>query len=206
MEPKEKIIVTATHMLAEYGVRSIKMDDIASELGMSKRTIYENFTDKKELICACVNHLIEENMKLEDQALKRSKGVIDELFNLLETYDADKLVTAKISYQIQKYYPEIYREYYLNHNKTASSKIRDRLERGIKEGVILNDLNVEFTVYVMIETIGSIMMRTERNFATQLTVMESFKYMIIFFFRGVATQKGIEEIDKKMEARKNNKK
>lgn len=198
MDPRQKVIITVARIISDYGVKGLKIDEIASELGMSKRTIYENFKDKKDIIAACVDYMVEQRMKREDEILKNSHGVVDEIFNIIDSYDTDTLINGKIAFQVMKYYPEIHAKHYERQNESVRARITDRVVRGIEEGVFLKAINVDFSVYLMMETMDVVISRASATKTMNVSVLESFKYVVIYFFRGISTSKGVQEIDRRM--------
>lgn len=195
MGVKAKIVASASHLLIDFGVRGVTMDEVAANLGMSKRTLYEHFKDKKELIAACVEHMTVEQECSEEHILEGSETVIDELFLLFSHMDEDFNKRGKLAFEIKKYYPDIYEKIYIDHYSASYARMKSWLEKGIQQGLILADLDIDLTVYVMMETINNLALRPERVIATNLSLIESFKYVIVYFFRGISTNKGVELID-----------
>lgn len=199
MEIRDKIIQASSTLFINNGLKSVTMDDVASSIGISKRTIYETFKDKRELICATVDFFIESQQCQTKKIAKEAENLVEELFSLFELMDENFSRRGRISLEVRKYYPEIFQQHYIKHYEDAASDLRARLERGISQGIILANTNVNFAVYVIMETINNLMISPEKiAVSTQVLVPDAFKYVIIYFFRGISTQKGIDMIDKKI--------
>lgn len=199
MTPKEKIIVASTDLFLINGIKGITMDDVSSNVGMSKRTIYEHFENKRELISACVDHIHQQQEQMTDELVNKDRGVIDELFLLIEPIDRNTARQQKFNSDIKRYYPDIFEARYIKHYATAISKLRDRIQRGINEGVVLPSTNLDFSAYVIMEILYGLVSRPEGVVPTRFSINESMKYVIIFFFRGISTAKGMALIDEKLE-------
>lgn len=199
MTPKEKIIAASTDLFLINGIKGITMDDVSSNVGMSKRTIYEHFENKRELISACVDHIHQQQEQMTDELVNKDQGVIDELFLLIEPIDRNTARQQKFNSDIKRYYPEIFEARYIKHYATAISKLRDRIQRGINEGVVLPSTNLDFSAYVIMEILYGLVSRPEGVVPTRFSINESMKYVIIFFFRGISTAKGMALIDEKLE-------
>lgn len=195
MDIKEKIVASASQLLMDFGVRGVTMDEVAANLGMSKRTLYEHFKDKRELVAACVEHMVVQQECYQGHILEGSETVIDELFLLFKHVDEDFNKRGKLSFEIKKYYPDIYEKIYIDHYNDSYNKMKTWLEKGVEQQLILSDIDIDLTVYVMIETINNLALRPERIIATNFSLIDSFKYVIVYFFRGIATNKGVELID-----------
>src|SRR4029078_5758418 len=80
MEPKERILVKSHELFNRYGIRSVSMDDIAAQLGMSKKTLYQYYTDKDELVNAVFDIILSVNKNNCTECIKKGETAIHELF------------------------------------------------------------------------------------------------------------------------------
>lgn len=108
-----------------------------------------------------------------------------------------------MSFEIKKYYPDIYDRAYKQHYETSYKRMKEWLAKGVEQQLILPDIDIDLTVYVITETINNLALRPERITVTNLSLIESFKYVIIYFFRGISTSKGVELIDALISKEKN---
>jgi AcrR family transcriptional regulator len=193
---KGRIITHAATLFAKNGCKSITMDDIANSMGISKRTIYENFTDKEALLDACLHYFFEHREFDVKQILQSSENIIAAIFNLLDN-------TSKIFYHlqfnflndIQKYYPETY------HNKVKAFQKQyientDRLLRkGIIDGIVRKDVNTAIMAAFISEV--SVLVLHRDVFADydfdKKAVMQACMSCIT---RGMFTEKGVRILDK----------
>ena len=139
---KQKILESAGKLILKYGVKSMTMDDIARELGISKKTLYLYVEDKNDLI----KQVIELDMKLDHDAIcsivDRKLNAIDENFEIFKSIIQNVgNVPPNILYDLKKYHPEAY-EMHKNFMWTFSKQcIEDNLKKGILEGYYRQDIN-----------------------------------------------------------------
>lgn len=195
MDIKEKIVVSSTQLLLDFGIKGVTMDEVAASIGMSKRTLYEHFKDKKELIEACVENILQQQKHTENTIMDSSTTIFEELFMLFKHIDGEFNKRGKMAFEIKKYYPDIYDKTYTNHYNASYNRMREWLRKGVKQQLILPDIDIDLTVYVMTEIINNLALRPERITTTNLSFIDSFKYIIIYFFRGISTNKGVELIN-----------
>ncbi|MDR0954173.1 MAG: TetR/AcrR family transcriptional regulator [Rikenellaceae bacterium] len=194
---KQKIVQGATEQFVMYGVRSVTMDDIASALGISKRTIYEQFTNKKELLTAVVDHVQSQQECHEQQLAENAETILDEFFLMFNAIDERYQSIGKFTFDVGKYYPEIYEEKYHAYYQKALERLKDRMQLGIEQGVILPTLNLEFSTYMLLEMIYNVISRGKRIVQMHIPITDAFKYTVVYLLRGFSTDKGIRIIDER---------
>lgn len=192
---QEKIIKGASALFWTLGIKSVTMDNVANELGISKRTIYEQFAGKTELLQACIEHMQTKQLELEDQLIATSNNVVQELFSLLKANENIRHAMFRFAMDLKRYYPELFKHHSQIQNKVGSKRLRERLERGIRQGIIQADTDVEMAVFVVGETMQAMIMREDRLHPSPVDITQAFKYIFMAFFRGIATPKGVEMID-----------
>ena len=141
---KEKILDKASDMFLNLGFKSVTMDDIAQELGMSKKTIYAHFSTKLKLVQATSFYILD---KVNDTICKVCAGnhnPIEELFTI-KSMIKDQLKGERSSpkYQLQKYYPKVYKQLKDKQFDLMNDCIVQNLERGIKDGIYREEINID---------------------------------------------------------------
>lgn len=195
METREKILVAATELFLRDGLKSVTMDDVAARLGMSKRTIYENFANKKELLTACVDYVSEEARKKDEVIMAKAENVIDEIFMSFGGIDDKFNNRSRFIKDIQKYYPDIFENNICSGFEKAQSKFMNTLERGVAQGIISPDANLDFVVFIIMETLYNVLSRQETLLSKNVSIPDALQYVIIYFFRGISTEKGTKIMD-----------
>lgn len=192
MEIKERIIAKAREQFFRYGVKSVTMDDIAGELGISKKTIYQHFEDKD----AIVHQLMMAEMandKCEWNELDESSNNVIE--KIVKSMDIIRQAFAEINpsafFDIKKYHPKTWQLFQDHKQNFVMDSIRKELLQGIKEGFFRHDIKVEILVRMRMEQI-------EIGFDPQLFPPNKFSLieveltMLDHFIRGILTPSGLE--------------
>ncbi|MCE5204665.1 MAG: TetR/AcrR family transcriptional regulator [Porphyromonadaceae bacterium] len=200
MEIKERIIAKAGDLFYQYGIKSVSMDELASSLGISKRTIYENFKDKEEILMSLLVSLKEERRKVFDSLTSDKSNVVEIFIKIIEIQQSTPICNTKFFEDIHKYYPEanLYIETDKEKNKEFMVKF---LQKGIEQGYVREDLNVEVSAF-LVEQSTYIYIRATSLEKPLFTFSELFYTMMINFVRGILTEKGIKIIDAYLEQQK----
>lgn len=184
-------------MFIRDGVKAVRMDDIATEMGISKRTIYEIFGDKETLITEGFNYF-HHKMKAANEDLTRgADNIIDEYLLLMDCQDKQIEDVGRIVNDTRKFYPQIYETFMREHAQMAAEELRRKLQKSIDRGYIIPTLDIDLTLIIFIHTMYGAM-KTQGMILSNVTQREVFKFFTTHFMRGIATQKGIELIDKKL--------
>src|SRR6266446_2059660 len=128
---KERILQKAHELFMRYGVRSVSMDDIAAQLGMSKKTVYQFYTDKEELVDAVLSGILENNRKQCLADRHRAENAIHEVFQAFDMIqDMFTNMNPSIVFDLEKYHPEVSKK--LQHHKHVFmyQVIKQNLEKG----------------------------------------------------------------------------
>jgi len=196
VEVKEKIISGARQLFSKYGIRSITMDMIAEQLGVSKRTIYENFKDKDELLKYCIDEGMTEQRAKIYELIKNSENVIDATFNFIKySINIYKTFNLLFYYDIQKYYPESCELKIKQNDKQNLDRTIELLNQGKSEYLFRNEINVEIVARLISEQF-KILNNQDVFPESKFSKIEVFENIVINFIRGIATEKGLQLIEK----------
>ena len=191
---KERVIKTAANLFVRHGIKAITMDYIAGQMGMSKRTLYENFKDKDSLLLSCIQYLDEEGKKEVEEIRKKSTNSI-EFFLLVYQSELQKLRLANQNFfsDLKKYHPSVSAYYEADKEKSKENFIL-LLERGIYEGYIREDLNIEI-ITILLGAQLEMLIKSDSIDLNKYSFMEVFETIVMNFVRGIATSKGVAFID-----------
>jgi AcrR family transcriptional regulator len=154
MDTKERIRLRAQELFMQYGIRSVSMDDIATQLGMSKKTIYQFFADKDELVEAVVTSEIGQMqgdcMDCTDQAV----DAVDEIFLMMDKIDAQiRPMNPMIMYDLEKFHFKAFQQFMQHKNKFLIDMIRKNMEWGISGELYRPELNVDVISKFRLESV-----------------------------------------------------
>jgi AcrR family transcriptional regulator len=193
MDVKERIVKEAGKLFLENGIKNVSMDYLATSMGISKRTIYENFRDKEEILNTFILQAKEEREKKLSQIIDKSDNIAEIFIRIIEFHRNKQLFSVKFFEDIYKYYPDIY-ERIKKENGKSINQAKKLLQKGIREEYIRKDLNVDVTAFLMEES-TNIYIRASYLEKPPFSFQELFFTMMISFIRGISTEKGIKIID-----------
>ena len=195
---KEKILHNATEMFLNIGFKSITMDDIAKNSGISKKTIYAHFNNKTELVKTVTLHIFDIVKKGVDLIHAQEQNPIIELFEI-KRFVMKHLKDEKSSpqYQLQKYYPKIYKTLKQKQFKVMQELIKENLAKGIQQKLFRATIDIDFTARIYFHGIVGIkdkdLFPLENNSMNTLTTNH-----LEYHLRGISTDKGIKELEKQL--------
>ena len=204
MEPKERIIKEARGLFFKLGIRSVTMDDIAAQVGMSKKTLYQHFADKDEL----VDNLVDEEVNLMQHetmaCINNSSNAIEEIFISMEM--ANKHFTKMnpmVLFDLHKFHFKSFQKFMEHKNTFLIKVIMDNLKRGIEEGNYRADMKVDIMAKYRLQML-MLPFDMEAFPPMQYNLIDVSNTMIENFLYGLATEKGRQLIEKYKSERNNN--
>lgn len=152
------ILERVSSLYIKYGLKSITMDDVARELGISKKTLYNYVTDKKDLIEKSLLHTFEKQRVFLEQVKAKGLNAIQELFEVYKYIDQTiKECNPTMNYDLNKYYPEL-AEYIRNNKREQMYKsLKENMKKGINEGLFRKNINIEIIARLHIFRMESLM-------------------------------------------------
>lgn len=192
---KETVLIKATEMFLALGFKSVTMDDIAAELGISKKTIYQHFANKNDLVEATTNHLFETITNGIDAIYAKKNNPIDE-FYIVRQFLANAMRDNKSpEFQLKKYFPGIFESLRLKQFEKLYNCMLNNLKRGIEQGLFRQDIDIEFTARIYFTGITGI--KDTHVFPENIYTMEEKTAQYLeYHLRSIVTPKGLEKLTK----------
>lgn len=195
-ERELKIIGEAANLYKKYGIKSVTMDDVASHLGISKKTLYQYVKDKNQLVEKVVLEKIRYKEKEFMAILVKNLNAIDELLAInkyINTVFRD--YQPSMEFDLQKYYPESYKILQSVRRKRMYETIHQNLIKGIKEGLYRKDLDIEIITKLHVFRCENII---ENDLFTQdeITSSRFFNEIFKYHIHGIANEKGLKYFEK----------
>ena len=154
MDVKERILLKAHDLFNKYGIRSVSMDDIAAQLGMSKKTLYQYYADKEELVNAVFTRILEGN---KDRCLgdrKLSENAVHEIFMAFDMMqEMFSKMNPVVIFDLHKYHPQVYAKFHEHKSTFLYNMIRTNLEKGVKEELYRPEIDVDVITRYRIESV-----------------------------------------------------
>jgi transcriptional regulator with XRE-family HTH domain len=197
-EELKTILEKVRELYMKYGIKSITMDDVARELGISKKTLYQFVTDKDDLVGKFIDNEILMRQEEICKCFRVGFNAIEELFEI--SIFMNKLIRDQnpaTEHDLKKYYPQHYQKTVKARREGIYNYILLNLKKGIKEGLYRKNMNSEVIAKLYL-------WRSENTSFDGLFTTEEFSSgkmfveLIAYHIRGIATEKGIIELEKKI--------
>lgn len=203
-EKEQKIIQGASDIFLRLGIKSVNMDDIARAMGISKKTLYQFVSDKRDL----VRKAMQLHMDKEDQyicgILDQNLNAIDQSFQIMVSIDGMlKSLHPSILHDLQKYYPELMKDMIENRQEMIYKTLLANMHQGQKEGLYRKDFRPEVIIEVYVANVENIF-HSDRFAKTNISPSELYLELFRYHVRGIASEKGIEYLVKRIKEKQNN--
>ena len=193
---RENIIQKSAELFLTLGFKSVTMDDIANEMGISKKTIYVHFENKTKLVEAVTFSLFENICDGIDCICEASHNPIEELYDI-KMYVMNYLKNEKTSpqYQLKKYYPQIYQRLHVKQFEKMHESVKESIQNGVNTGLFRPNIDVDFISRMYFNGMSGI--KDESIFPqskfTMDYLMESY---LEYHLRAIVTDNGFQILNK----------
>ncbi len=197
-EQELQILECSLEMYFKFGIKSVTMDDVAKELGISKKTIYKYFENKATLVQRVSEHIILRIRGMMETVIKEYDNAIEQLFAMdCAASESMKNQHPALKYQLKKYYPKTH-DYAINEQRNLILHITKlNLQKGMATGLYRNDLNLEIIAFLYFSTLLSL--SDQETFVNSSHTIEEFsRENLIYHIRGIASSKGLAYLEQKL--------
>lgn len=193
---KVHILEKATELFTRHGIRSVTMDDVSKHLSISKKTLYQHFTDKDNL----VETIVLAQVKITEQNClefrKKAENAVEEMILILEFMNIYFSQRNPIAFHdLQKYYPKAWAHFTHHKENFLRKSIEDNLKRGIKEKLFHPDLNVNIVSRLRMEQVECVF-NHELFPASHFNMQSVHDQSMKLYMYGITTLKGHQLINK----------
>ena len=195
MDQKERIIEQAMQMFVTQGIKSVRMDDIAQQLGVSKRTLYELFGDKEGLLYLAMDRYFEKTRLERSASCADARNVLEAMFMVLGGVMDNAEVIQRLMNNLRKFYPAVYQKMASEGAAKSRRDLKEMLELGIADGLFVETFNLELAISLLYYTASAITVRKDLMLPEGMPEREAFVQIVRNFFRGISTAKGLQLVD-----------
>jgi AcrR family transcriptional regulator len=196
-ETHKKIVEESVQLFLKFGMRSVTMDDVSRELGISKKTLYKYVGNKTELVEQGVKMTFSRILEDMKEIASNTENAIDELFKIDEYFDnMMRTQHPAMMFQLRKYHAETF-------NWLEGSKIdfilnttRDNLKRGTAQGYYREGINHDYISYIYLAQ--AVVMESEIIPESICESSDFHREHVIYHIRGIGTAKGLEYLQQKL--------
>ncbi len=201
LDHRERILQKTKELFMQFGIRSVSMDDIASAMGISKKTIYQYFADKEELVTGVIKgQLLEsETTCITDQSA--ADNAIDEMFRAMDMVEQHlSTMNPVVLYDLKKYHPRAFALLEKHKNDFLYNIVRNNMQWGIRDGLYRPDIHVDVLAKFRIE---SMLISFDPAFYTKhkMTFANMERIILEHFLFGIVTLTGYKQVLKYQQKR-----
>jgi len=191
MNPKAQIILEkVTRLYHRYGIKSVTMDDVARHLGISKKTIYEFFQDKEDLVKNVLLYEYEQRCGSLQIIQEKNLNAIEELFEVYKMLNAMlRDHNTSMEYDIRKFYPNLYLKIREIKRKHLYESVFSNLTKGMHEGLYRIELKADIIARMHVFRTES-MFETDMFTQEELSSLSIFHELFIYHIQGILSHQG----------------
>jgi AcrR family transcriptional regulator len=200
----ELILSKAKELFFSYGLKSVSMDDLAKQAGISKKTIYHFYADKAELINTIVDDLIQCNSHLLVECKVNAKDAVDEVLQQSsKSFDTWMAVNQTFFFELEKSFPQAWQKLQQHKLNVFGPGIVKNLKRGMKENLYRDDLNISVTTDIRLHQLTSAL-QPEAFGKHRMSGSQLVEELTRFYLHGITTEKGKKLLYKYVKNRNEN--
>ncbi len=209
MELKERVLETAVRMFADLGIKSVRMDDIASACGISKRTLYEQFDDRENLVRQAIEAYVKRQEEMLAGQMAQAENAIDEMWIMSGHGSEFKTSARNLMIDLLRFYPQIFEDIVKKYYEQIVACNEACLRRGKIQELFLPWIDT----HIMARGFTRYLYGLHRDFSERIIAagpveegqqLDEMRMLMMLFVRGITTERGRVYIDAKMKEGANN--
>lgn len=187
---KRELVEQAKSIYLKYGIKSVTMDEMARQLGISKKTLYSFVNDKNELVELCVLAEHENEIEGIGKISEQHENAMDELLAIGKFVSSSlQKIHPSIFFDLAKYHPNVLKLMNEHKKEFVRGCVITNLEKGIKQGVYRSNLDAEIIATIYIATIDHIILGDIFQNADK-SIDKIYKEFFRYHLKGIASPKG----------------
>lgn len=183
-------------MFVSQGVKAVRMDDIAHELSISKRTLYELFGDKEELLYLCIKHFIEVGRERREKQIAEIDNDLEVMLFSFRDMISVAPISARMRRNMKRFYPSVFKRLEEEVQQESRDDLKRWLTKCVDKGYMERTSDCDFVVRVLYESVQGIMVSENFENEDMMSTIAMISYSIMIFIRGLCTIEGIKIIDR----------
>ncbi len=190
----QNIIEAAERLYMRYGIKSVSMDDVARELGISKKTLYKHVANKHELVESTIKCNGEKDMAMLEQSAVESSDAIDEYLRNSRYFISEmRKVSPTLLYDLKKFYPKVWNQQMVMHADYFMEDLARNIERGIQEGLYREDIKPRVIARIYAQTVLAIA-DSSLFPAQELSIDRIIHQHALYHLNGIVSEAGRERM------------
>lgn len=196
MTQREIIIERASSMFVTQGVKAVRMDDIAQELSISKRTLYELFGDKEELLYQSILHFLVKGQQRRVESSRSVENSLEVMLLSLRDMVVYAPIAGRIRANLRRFYPKVFERLEGDAKANSMEDLRRWVKECVASGYFTSTADSDLVIRVLQDSVHGIMIMDLYDTMDSVHVVSRIAYALVIFIRGLCTQSGIEVIDR----------
>lgn len=193
MSTEKNILEGAKNLFMQFGLKSITMDDIARKVGVSKKTIYQFFSDKNSIVFKSVHDHFSDHRKEIENVLDNSKDAIEAMYRISKCMKMQvEAINPTVLYDLQRYFPKAYKRFLEFKNTFMKDRMTNIIEQGKSSGYFRNEINTEILIIQRIEQV-QLAFNNDVFPRDKFDIKEIHEQLFDHFLHGILTEKGKEK-------------
>jgi TetR/AcrR family transcriptional regulator, cholesterol catabolism regulator len=191
-----ELISKISNFFKKYGVRSIAMDDIAREFCISKKTLYQYFKNKKDVICKVILFEQENELTELDKLCSLHTNAIDQLLSMSRyIVNKHRKLNPALIYDMNKYYPQILEKSTGQRKEYIRMLIKRNFEMGMQQGIYRENLNIDVIAVLYMLSLKEFEVYKEELNGNFDKIFNTF---FVYSMRGIVNDEGLEYLEKQL--------
>lgn len=195
MTNRDLIVECAMKMFVTQGVKAVRMNDIAQELGISKRTLYEIFDDKEELLYQSIKLFVAQGLERRAKQIKEMNNEMEIMIISLRDMINDAPTISRLRRNVARFYPNVYTRLEQELTDESNNNLTQWIKKCIDKGFLTTTADSEFVVKVLNNSAMGIFSSDTYDSYNSVEIVSMMSYSMVIFIRGLCTTKGMEVID-----------
>ncbi|WKV11342.1 TetR/AcrR family transcriptional regulator [Marivirga harenae] len=193
MSTEKNILEGAKSLFMQFGLKSITMDDIARKVGVSKKTIYQFFSDKNSIVFKSVHEHFSDHRQEIENVLDNSKNSIEAMYRISKCMKGQvEAINPTVLYDLQRYFPKAHKRFLEFKNTFIKERMMGILEDGVKSGYFRQEINPEILIIQRIEQV-QLAFNNDIYPRDKFDFKEIHEQLFDHFLHGILTEKGKEK-------------
>lgn len=189
---RQMIVDSAEEAFRQHGIKKVTMDEVAKNIHMSKRTLYQFFRDKEELVLACVKSTLDREQEFANQAAMRCENALQLILDLMQYRMTDSATTSEYYFRDITIYPTV-TQYFKMRRAQCTARFIELLHIGVQQGLFVDTIN--FEVFGGCMSLISEHVLQRKSDLENVSFPDYVRHFVITLFRGCTTEKGRTIID-----------
>lgn len=182
-------------MFITQGLKAVRMDDIAQELSMSKRTLYELFGDKEELLYQSIRHYSTRNHERRKRQMATLDNDLEIMILCLRDMIAHAPIASRLRRNMQRFYPSVHKRLEADSNINSMEHLRGWIKKCVDSGYFTQTSDCDFVAKMLNDSVQGLLVTNQDESRDSVEIISLMSYAIVIFIRGLCTAKGMEVVD-----------